>query len=327
MMRQVKIMSGWTQCRGAVAAALLLALLAGDVCSQAWLQPKGGYYFKVSGSYLDTDTEFNFTGDRQDVFADDESLSETSFSEFSLTTYFEYGLLDHLTLVASLPIKRITSEETSSLGPLLPDARVERTSAGPSDLVVSARVPSPLRYLSPLWYLFGDRAAFALQGGVKIPLGYDENPEKNDLPLPPLGTGKVDFEIHETAGLSLYPLPAYLSAGIGFRVRGGELNDEWIFNAEAGYTAGPVFLKLRFDGLQNTIPPPNLSGSTFTSFSAGTTVGDIVAGDQDVLKLNPAVAYYVTERFAVNAEVFHVLEGKNTVAGTSFVLGLVYEGK
>lgn len=43
----------------------------------------------------------------------------------------------------------------------------------------------------------------SLQGGVKQPLGYEEQPDNDGAPL---GTGDGDFEAHLLVGKSLFPL-------------------------------------------------------------------------------------------------------------------------
>jgi hypothetical protein len=295
-------------------AAGLLGLHVVEPSAQAWVQPKDGYYFKVSGSVLHTNDEFNFEGDRQPIFAEDLSRRDTSFRDVSITGYLEYGLSNNLTLVATVPFKILTSKDTRTLAGQ-PIRRTSATNGGLSDLFVSLRAPI---VQGPL--------AMSLQGGIKLPLGYEKEPDNDG---PPLGTGEIDAQIDLHAGHSLYPIPAYVSAGVGYRLRGGELHDEVSYSVEGGYTAGPVFLKLRFDGLQNVTDPPDLAGLiVMTPLPGGGGVTPtVVVGDQDVFKISPTVSYLFTESFSLTAEAFHTIAGKNTVAGTSFAVGVVYTRK
>lgn len=307
-----------------VGIAALVLVPAGTVLAQAWPQNPGGYYFKVSGSYLSTDEEFNFNGDRKPVLNEDGSKMDTSFRDISFSAYLEYGWLDYLTIVASVPFKIVTSKETRSLGGLSP-TRNELTNGGLGDLFLGARTP-----------LLRRPFVLSVQGGVKLPLGYEQNPDNEG---PPLGTGEVDAEFALLYGQSLWPLTAYISAGAGYRLRGGSgardlatvgaiggLNDEIFYNVEVGYTAGPVFFKVRFDGLQNTEDPPDLSGAgTINPLpGGGGSRIEVVAGDQNVFKLTPGITYSVGENVALSAELFHTLAGKNTVTGTAVSLGVVY---
>lgn len=294
----------------AIAAALAVPLVAVATTArpQAWVKLGGGYYFKVSASYLDTDEEFNYRGKRQETFADDPTRTNSSFRDVSISAYLEYGMTDALTLVASLPFKILTSKATTSL-PGEPIREASLTNGGLADLWISIRAPLRQRGL-----------AASLQGGVKLPLGYEKDPDNDG---PPLGTGELDGEIHLLLGQSLYPVPAYLGASAGYRVRGGPLHDEILYSAEAGYTAGRFFMKLRFDGLQNVEAPPDLSGN-FMMTPGVSTANGVIVGDQDIFKISPTFEYRLDERAALTAEAFHTLAGKNTVAGTTVSIGLVY---
>jgi hypothetical protein len=297
-------------------ALAVAAVLAGvsEPRAQAWLQPEDGYYFKVSSSLLLSNDEFNFRGDRQPIFAEDLSRTDTSFRDVSITGYLEYGITNHLTLVATVPFKILTSKDTRTLAGQ-PIRKATLTNGGLADILVSLRAPI---VRGPL--------AVSLQGGIKLPLGYEKEPDNDG---PPLGTGELDAEIGLFAGQSLYPLPAYVSAGIGYRLRGGELHDEVSYSAEGGYTMGSVFVKLRFDGLQNVSDPPDLAGLVVMTPlpGGGGVTPTVVVGDQDVFKISPAVSYLFNASLSLTAEAFHTIAGKNTVAGTSFSIGLVYTRK
>lgn len=289
--------------------ALLLAILAilwpSEAEAQAWVLPADGYYLKFSASYLATDEEFDAQGNRREMFADDPLRSGGSFREISVTAYAEYGLRPWLTAVARLPFKVVTSTETVSGQPGFPSVRSEPTNGGFGDVLVSIRTPIIRRPF-----------AMSFQGGTKLPLGYEQEPDNGG---PSLGTGDVDVEGHIAIGFSLYPLPAYIGAGAGYRIRGGPLNDELLYDAEAGYTLGRLFLKVRIDGLKNTV---GVSADPGPQAELG-TVADIVVGDQDIWKLNTEMAYALNGRIQINTEIFHTLAGRATVAGTTVSLGLV----
>jgi len=166
--------------------------------------------------------------------------------------------------------------------------------------------------------------ALSFEAGVKIPMGYEDQPDNDG---PPLGSGKVDFLVGAFLGRSLWPLPGYISGGIGYRYRGGELHDDIPFNVEAGYRWRKLFGKVRLQGLKNTVEPQDLSGATVMTpipGGGGATPNNIIVGDQDWLKLMPNLVYVVSPRFQLSAEAFIVLAGKNTTAGTTYVFGLVF---
>ena len=288
--------------------ALLAALgigWSGDAASQAWVQPVDSYYVKFSASYLSTQEEFDAEGNRQEIFADDPSRSDGSFRDITFTAYAEYGFKPFLTAVARLPFKVLTSTQTVAEAPGFPSVRSETTNGGFGDLLVSLRTP-----------IVRHPFALAFQGGVKLPTGYEPDPDNGG---PALGSGEIDIEGHLTWGLSLYPIRAYVSAGAGYRLRGGPLHDEVLYNAEAGYTLERLFLKVRLDGIENTAGvDADLAPETRSE-----TVADIVVGDQDIWKLNAEAAYAVTGRAWLNGEIFHTFAGRATVAGTTVSIGLV----
>ena len=207
----------------------------------------------------------------------------------------EYGLTNRFTLVSSVPVKLLTARFTQNPGGGLPSRGVTLTNRGLGDLWVSLRTP-----------VMDKPFALAVQGGIKIPL-YEDPVDEGVLTVPPLGTGAVDVEIGTYFGKSLYPLPAYVSGGIAYRFRGGDVHDEIPFNIEGGYTYGPLFVKLRLDGVQNTEEPG----------------GSVIAGDEDYFKLSPTVSYSFADRLALVFEAFHVLWGKNTLSGTAYSLAVV----
>jgi hypothetical protein len=269
---------------------------ATDLRAQAWAQPDGGYFVKFAGNYLFTTNEWSVDGNEQDIAADDPRITDAWFRDVSFFAYLEYGLTDRLTLVSSVPFKILTSEFTQNPGGGLPTRRVRLTNQGLGDLWVSLRAPVSVKPF-----------AAAFQGGVKIPL-YEQPKDEGFLTVPPLGTGAADAEIGLYLGKSLYPLNAYVSGGIAYRFRGGDVHDEIPFNIEGGYTLGRLFAKVRLEGVRNTEKPG----------------GSVIAGDENYLKLSPTISYSLTDHVVLAFEAFHILTGKNTLAGTTYSLAVVF---
>lgn len=230
-------------------ASVVLLILIGSsdsVRSGAWVQGKRAYYLKLSSSFLSTTRGFNYRGVGMDLFEEHAGFTDGSFLDFNLTTYLEYGLGDRVTVVSNLQYKALRSSRTGLIGGGVVRFREIVHTNGFADLSLS------LRYallVSPL--------ALSLQGGTKMPLGYDKSPSNDG---PPLGTGKVDGELHVLAGKSLYPLPLYLTAALGYRGRGGRLHDEILYAVEVGYTADRLHFKVGLDGVENRRAPPDIYG-------------------------------------------------------------------
>lgn len=293
-------------------AAICFLLLSTQAFAGAWTQSKHGYFFKFSANYLYTTREYNYLGDRLAIFQERVVYRNASFQDINLNFYGEYGLTDRATLVASLPIKVLTSKWTELIlgGQLTSDVTV--TTAGPADLSLSLR-----------YGLLRNPLVISAQAGVKIPTGYRQRP-KNDGP--PLGTAKFDGDFSLLFGASLYPVPIYFTAGLGYRQRGGPFNDQMLYSAEAGVTAGRVLLKVTFDGLLSTVAPPDIVGQTIVTPlpGGGGVLPNIIVGDQDIHKVSPSIIYTLRPGLALQAEALHMLAGKNTVSGSTFSLGLIF---
>lgn len=296
--------------------ALFVAAAPVAAAAQAWLQKTDGYYFKLSISYLRSDEQFDFEGNRHPIAADDPAFLDESFRDVSLSAYIEYGLSERFTLVGSLPFKISTTDNSRvPLAPNDPPVPFSLTNGGLSDFWLSLRTG-----------LLQGPTALSVQAGVKTPLGYEDIPDNGG---PALGTGEFDAQVDLLFGQSLYPFPAYLGAGVGYRVRGGgDLFDEIVYNIEGGYTYGPMFFKLRFDALQNVKDPPDAAGmAVVTPIPGG---GGALSADQpnarneDSFKLSPTIAYNISDGLGIAAEAYHAFAGKNTIAGTTWTVAVVF---
>ena len=297
--------------RGVTILFFLLISSCGRVQAGAWTQPDGGYFLKIAPSYLSTSREFNHEGKRQAIQEEQFASEDASFRDFSLFAYAEYGLRERFTLIARFPFKILRLERQLLIGGGRLRQLERLYTAGFGDLTLSLRSA-----------LLDGSLAVSVQTGLKIPLGYDRTPDDDG---PPLGSGKADAEAHLLLGRSLYPLPAYLSAGIGYRRRGGRLHDEILYAVEVGYTVASLLLKIAVDGVQNRSTPLDIAGRTVVTPlpGGGGALPDLLVGDQHVTKLNPAVAYSLRSGLALQAEVLYTIAATNSLSGTIFSLGLL----
>ena len=287
-------------------ALTALALWPATALGGAWVQEKSSYYFKISSSYLFTETELNFDGQEVNILSGEDQLTNTSYRDIGAALYVEYGLTDRLTVVGALPFKVLRSRRTE-VNDLIDLTRdIEVVNGGLSDLNVGLKYP--LR-MTPF--------PLSVYGAAKLPLGYDRRPENEG---PPLGSGRVDLEGHLLAGVSLYPFPGYVTGGVGYRARTGDLDDEYLFSIEAGVSWGRLMGRIGLDGLYSTTDPPNLAELDARAVSSA-----VVVTNQDILKLAPGVTLSLTDEISLVAEAFHIIDGKNTVTGTTYAAGVVYQ--
>ncbi len=295
---------------------LLIILLSPSIVrAGAWVQQKNGLYLKISANYLFTTREFNHLGEELAIFQERLAFINTSFRDFSMNAYVEYGLLERLTVVAHLPYKILTAKRTETIGGDIVARILTLHTLGFGDLTVLGRYAVQT---APL--------ALSVQGGVKIPPGYEKNPANEGAPL---GSGEWDAEAHLLVGKSLYPLPLYLTGGLGYRQRGGPLSDQFLYNAEAGLTWRNVLLKVTLDGLFSTVKPPDLAGQPIVTPipGGGGVLPTVIVGDQDIHKISPSLIVKISPVTSLQAEVLHIFAGKNTVAGTIFSFGVVITKK
>lgn len=291
----------------------LSAVAFSNAYAGAWTQKKHGYYLKLSVNYLHTTKEFNHEGDKLNIFQERIVYQNASFRDFNVTAYAEYGFTDKFTAIASVPFKILRSKRTELVGGGLLARIATIYTLGVSDLTLLGR------------YKLLDRGmVLSLQGGVKLPLLYDESPADDGAPL---GTGHVDLEGQLLVGKSLYPLPVYLTTGVGYRKRTGDIHDQVFSSAEAGYTFGKLLIKVTWDGLWSTVTPPDIVGAPVTTPlpGGGGALPNVIVGDQNIFKISPAIILNLSKRLSVQGDVLHIYGGKDTVAGTIFSFGVILQ--
>ena len=279
------------------ASFVLVALLHSAAFGGAWVQKTRGYFFKLTAAYLYTTEEYDNEGNIRRIREGEPGISNTSYKEISATGYLEYGVTKRLTMVANLPFKIVTSTRTEDNSDGLM-RNVEVVTGGLSDLTLSGR-----------FLLFGASTPLSIQAGVKLPMGYKATPPDGGAPL---GSGKVDVEGWVLAGASIWPIRAYATGQIGYRIRGGTgIADEYLFQVEGGFTPGNWLAKATLEGVYSEGSSDDQESST------------VVITNQDVLKVIPTIAYRFHYRFAVGAELIHILAGRNTIAGTTYSVGIL----
>ena len=287
-----------------LAAILLVAAVPGRLNAGAWTQPQGGFYSKLAGLSFSSRAVLNTDGERQDRAVD----PREELSDRGLSAYLEYGLLDHLTLVASLPYKRLVFRNPrearyfEALDSTIVRQHPDQTASGLADLELRLR-----------WRLLLDPAVVSLAAGGKFPLGY-EVPTEIPESYVPLGTGETDAEVRLLVGKSLYPLPAYVTGTLGYRRRGGDFGDELFHGLEAGYSYNRLLVKGVVEGIQ-TLGDCGAMGE-----------GGGLIGDQNNIKLSPGLIWSFNDRLEISADLFHIASGCNTAAGTTYALGLAFKG-
>ena len=263
-------------------AAFAVAAFAPPARAGAWTREPGSLFLKLGYERWYTSARYDSAGHRVSYLPPAQSsLEKAQFRSQVARLYVEYGLMDGLTAAASGGWAHIEAEGLD---------RFSRSS-GATDVTLELR----RRLLrAPL--------VVSLSGETKLPTGYE--PSR----FPALGSGRADVGARVDAGLS--NARGYVTADVGYRVRGGEQANEVPLGIEAGVsalkdlmvrgalrgaiTSGRASGGARFD--------PALSDSRFVSATAGL-----------VLRGKPFDAVFDVDR---------MLAGRNTLAGTRFSVSL-----
>ena len=282
-------------------------------------------YFKIAGLSFRSQDYLDAYGDRRERAA---KPSMEELSDQSISAYLEYGLLERLTLVATLPYKRLVYEKTEVkvfksdlLDTTITRIHPDEIRSGLADLELRLR-----------WRLLHNPAVVSLALGGKFPLGYDINQDSIGSldagglglgPSPvdgvagaddkiPLGTGERDIDVRLLVGKSLYPFPGYLTSTVGYRKRSGAFSDEFFYGFEAGVTYKRLLVKGVIEGMR-------------TLGDCGAMGQGGLVGDQDILKVSPGLIWSLSKHLEIGVDLFHIAAGCNTAAGTTYAAGLAFK--
>ena len=265
--------------------------LASSAFAGAWTQKKGGYYFKVGTSYLNSTKDIDANGDQV------QKANMGELIDLNYSAYLEYGLQDRLTLVSSVPYKRLKDTRTlRDLNEVITGTALERR-WGFGDMEMRLR-----------WLLTNKPVVASIAVGGKIPLWYDDDPNTRV----PLSSKKMDADIRLLLGQSLYPAPIYITGEVGYRIRGGASSNEGFYALEAGITVDRFLFKGYLSGIR-----------TFGTCNPVEEVGLI--GDQNILKLSPGVICRLTDWLELSVDMIRIAAGCNTTAGNTFLFGIAFK--
>ena len=283
---------------------------------QAWVQPKGHAYLKLSRSDVTASEQYRFDGERI-PYAD--NVEGDAFFDESFYLYSEIGLTDNLTLVAILPYKSLRVR----------DAAFDYQTEGLGSVMIGLRTG-----IKNLVGLTADQHTLAANIMVTLPTGYTRNF------TPSVGPGQVDLQTTINYGVSLWPFPGYAQAGLGYRYRsalygfstttpcenGNDINcfedvetkydNELLFSAEAGVNLGrwALIQVLTFGVLSNKTPDAE------SSFS----IRNPIPTRQRYVKVGGGLTVYPLRKLGLGVQVFFTPSGRNTIRSTDIFWGVEY---
>ncbi len=245
-----------------------------------WTQPQGKGYFKLSQQIISAESLFFANGSKGKI---------PTVSGYTTSLYGEFGLIDRVTLVGYMPFYSSFSvdaegfDSTTGVGDWDVGVRIGILTKGPTVVSLQALAGLPL----------GDSG----QGVV-------------------LWTGDGEFNQHFSlqVGHSLYPVPGYLKAEIGYNNREGDddpendFADELRYSLQAGYTIAErvgIALSLRgikaLDRADDEFHPRN---------------------DVEYLSYGPQVDFYVTPNAGITASMSRFTRAHNMLDAPTWEFGL-----
>jgi hypothetical protein len=268
-----------------VMAGILALFSAGACFAGAWTQQKGKLYDRLSLNYYFADDEFNERSRITDFAANGE------YWDLNLGNYIEYGLTDRITLINSLYLKHIHKEDDFQ--------KTNTYGIGDIDLAAKFKLSE------------GRWGVLSTQALVKIPETYDK-----DARLP-LGNGQYDVELRLLYGKSLWPyIPGYCNFELGYRWRFDDPSDEFRYLAEFGMDiTKSLYGRIKLDAILSMN-----NGSKFDISGNPTATNNFNLG-----KLDMTVGYKILKRWGLEVEYTPEIYGKNTAAGATYSLALVYQ--
>jgi len=267
-------------------AALLATTLATSCFAGAWTEKQSAFYEKLSFNYYYAHQSFDQSGSRK------ETPNNGRFTDYNVSNYFEYGLLDNLTVINSLSYKWLRNEDDSAVA--------KGYGLGDVDL--------GLRYK----LLDSEKVGIvSTQLLVKIPGAYG----KNDAL--PLGNAQYDTELKLLYGRSLYQwFPGYANLELGYRWRAEDPSDEIRYLVECGVDiTKSVFARVKLDG---TVSMDNGRKNDLSGNPTATN-------NFDLGKLELTAGYQITPALGLEASYRPDVYGQNTAAGANYSLALYYK--
>jgi hypothetical protein len=270
-----------------VSSAILMVVWCYSFCfAGAWTQNRGAMYNRLVFNYYYADERFDGGGQRKDFD------NNGDFKDLNVNYYVEYGLTCRLTAIGSFYYKYLEYDDET--------VKLETYDFGDIDFALKYRL-----YNGPL-------GVFSVQGLVKIPGVYDRHERLA------IGNGQYDLEFRVLYGLSLWRfLPGYCNFEVGYRWRADDPSDEFRYLAEFGmYFVKNTYGRIKLDGilgLRNAEKDIDFSGNPAATL------------DFDLGKLDAALGYKISPRWAVELGYVPEIYGLNTSAGARYSMAVVYQ--
>jgi hypothetical protein len=267
-----------------------LSLTNSLVFAGGWTQKEGEGFYKLGFQYIRAKNFYEPSGNRVPI---------TPLGDYTVSLYGEYGITDWLTGVGYIPFyKQNTLDKVVGQ----PSGRVyfegDRAS-GFADPDIGVRIA--LIRNSPI----------VLSAGVTFGIPVGDSKQANGLLS---GDGEFNQAVSLQAGYSLYPIPAYATAQVGFNNRTRGFSDEFQYAAQFGYTLKELFtFAVNMQGVESLKNGDN-------SVLGG--MNGIYTNNQSYLEFGGEVSYHVTQTYGVSVGAYTATLGRNALSAPKFTVGV-----
>jgi hypothetical protein len=294
--------------------ALLLVSWPSAVHAGAWTKPRNHFYLQLGIGFSDATERFNSDGDARPIvvqkFAEPgtHDVNVSNYQQLVTDLYFEYGILDRLTVFGDLPVLSARQKN--------PGGDISYSETAFADMMLGARVGL---LLQPL--------AVALETRLGFPTG-------NTMARIPTGSGDFRGELRFVFGRAFRRVPIYFDVEFGFMLRGtGKVPDpslaggvklvaydpELVLHGEVG----GVLLRWRDQDRLILSVAADYRGSTVQA-SADDTLFTVIPQNSRITSVGVAASAILYKWFGVLVRYAGAVEGLrlpkvNTVSGALFV--------
>lgn len=280
-----------------LAAAVVSVVSPRSADAGAWAQKDKNVYLKASYAYSFANEQYKTEGTTFPLISANE---EGNFRSSALLFYGEFGLFPRLTYIAS----------TSVVSAVVDSELVRIRTTGLSD------------FTTGLKFQFLDKpVAASISSLMSVPTGYTAAPQ--NIKSPTLGTGVPAYEANLSIGKSLYPIPIYVSAQAGYRLRGsrpadgGEAVDyppEIPYSAEVGVSAADwLLVRGVLNGVHGLGDQEELNLFSLSPLT------------QTYMKAGPSVIFTVAEDIQLNLDYLYTLSGVNAIKSHDVSAGVALD--
>jgi hypothetical protein len=255
---------------------LAILLLPSSAFAGAWTSEPLHSWHKVAYNYFYSDEVWDENGD---------VIKEPSeFTDWNISYYGQLGLTGWLDFSTSFAYKNLTTE----------DAEFERNSSGIGDVDLGLKG----RFLEKPLVMSG-------QFTFTMPWAYDTDD------FVPLGDGMPDYEVKLLLGRSLHPLPAYVGAEAGYKIREGYQPNTVTYLAEVGVSLWKFYLREKLYGWEAT-----------EGIEDDPEVSRSVSPDSALMKLDSTLGVQIVKWVGVEAGYTYQVRGRNTAKGDTISAGI-----